>query len=177
MVLGIDASTSGSGGAKRHLIELLKNFDVGEHGFAKIKVWGVQCLLDELPNNESIIKLTHPLLNGNFIKRTLWQIFYRDKLIKNKCDILFSPFGTYIGNITPYVSMSRNMLIFSKTERKRFGISLNRIKFKLLFFTQRKSFKNATGIIFLSNHARFEVGKDVDLESISTAKNVNINTI
>ena len=168
MILGIDASTSGSGGAKRHLIELLQNFDVRKHGFEKIIVWGVQRLLDELPNNEFIIKLSHPLLNGNFIKRILWQIFYRDNLIKNKCDVLFSPFGTYIGNISPYVSMSRNMLVFSKTERRRFGFSLNRLKFKLLFFTQRKSFENATGIIFLSNHAKTEIGKYINLDKKNT---------
>lgn len=168
MILGIDASTPGSGGAKRHLIELLKAYDTTKHQFEKIKIWGVQSLLDELPNNEYIIKISHPLLNGNFVKRTIWQFFYRDKSIKNECDILFSPFGTYIGKIRPYVSMSRNMLVFDKNERKRFGFSLTRLKLKLLFYTQKKSFNGSAGIVFLSTHAQSTINRYVKLQNINT---------
>lgn len=168
MILGIDASTSGSGGAKRHLIELVNNFVPGQNGFSIIRIWGVNQLLDQLPESEAVQKISHPYLNKGFFYRTIWQIFYRDAAFRDKFDILFSPFGTYTGTIKPYVSMSRNMLIFDKNERRRFGFSLMRLKFKLLFLVQKRSFKRSQGVIFLSNHARDTVKKSISLSNITT---------
>lgn len=168
MILGIDASTAGSGGAKRHLIELLQTFRPENHGFSQIKVWGVEEVLAHIPASPFITKITHPYLNKGVIYRMVWQIFCRDRVLKNQVDILFSPFGTYTGKIRPYVTMSRNMLIFERNERKRFGLSLERLKFKLLGLVQKKSFANASGIIFLSQHARSMVGKTLNLSKIET---------
>jgi glycosyltransferase involved in cell wall biosynthesis len=166
-ILGIDASTVGSGGGRRHLIELLKNFKKDEYGFESIKVWGVDSLLNELPNSPSIIKITHPFLNRGLFYRYIWQLFIRDKSISMECDILFSPFGNYTGKFRPYVSMCRNMLIFDKSERKRFGISWLRLKMKILNYVQRKSFANSQGIIFLSQFAVDKVGVVINLSIIN----------
>jgi glycosyltransferase involved in cell wall biosynthesis len=166
MILGIDASSPGSGGGKRHLIELLKAFNNRIHHFDKIKVWGVQSTLDQIPENENIIKISPTLLNGGFFKRVIWQIFFRDNQIGNNCDILFCPFGTYSGNIKPFVSMSRNMLIFDKNERRRFGLSWIRLKLKILFYLQKKSFSKSSGIIFLSQHAYTTISSIKDLSHV-----------
>jgi glycosyltransferase involved in cell wall biosynthesis len=170
MILGIDASTPGSGGARRHLIELLKFFDTQKYGFTNIRIWGVQTLLQQLPDKEGVEKITHPMLNKGFIHRTIWQLFYRESAIKGKCDILFSPFGTYSGSIKPYVSMSQNMLIFDKAEQARFGLlSWMRLKLWLLNRKQKKSFVNAQGIIFLSHHAQNMILQYVDLRNTQTS--------
>jgi glycosyltransferase involved in cell wall biosynthesis len=168
MILGIDASTPGSGGAKRHLTELLKNFNPEIHGFSQVKIWGVEVLLDQLPESAFIQKITHPYLNKGFIFRTIWQVFLRDRAYQNQIDILFSPFGTYSGKMDPYVSMSRNMLIFDNKERQRFGMSWLRLKMKLLYFKQKNSFEKAQGIIFLSKYAKAKVAESVNIKNINT---------
>jgi glycosyltransferase involved in cell wall biosynthesis len=171
MILGIDASTPGSGGGKRHLIEILKRFKSGESGFSKIRIWGVQTLLDELPENTDIEKYSHNFLNRGLLLRIVWQIFFRDNVFKNKFDLLLSPFGTYSSASIKYVPMCRNMLLFDKAERKRFGISLTRIKLKLLQIQQIRSFKKSTGVIFLSTYAermvRNSIGNNIPSRIIS----------
>lgn len=153
MILGIDASTPGSGGGKRHLIEILKRFKSSESGFSKIRIWGVQSLLDELPENIDVEKYSHNFLNRGLLLRIVWQVFFRNHEFKNKFDLLLSPFGTFSSTSIKYVPMCRNMLLFDKAERKRFGISLTRIKLKLLQIQQIRSFKKSTGVIFLSSYA------------------------
>ncbi|KPM48551.1 glycosyltransferase family 4 protein [Jiulongibacter sediminis] len=168
MTLGIDASTPGSGGAKRHLKEILSNFHPDQNHFKLIKVWGVDSLLRELPERDFIVKISPVWLNGGYLRRLIWQIFLRDNAIKSNCDLLFCPFGTYTGKFTPFVSMSRNMLIFDKAERKRFGISFFRLKLVLLFYVQMLAFRKSRGLIFLSHHAQKEIGKVLDLSKLNT---------
>lgn len=163
MILGIDASTPGSGGSKRHLIELLLSFKPERHQFSQIIIFGGGALLLQLPEKPYITKISHKLLNGGLFGRMFWQIFLRDKYFANQCDVLFSPFGTYTGNIHPFVAMSRNMLIFNKKERQRFGFSWTRIKLKLLYLTQKKVFNRADGLIFISEYAKTEIAKHIDL--------------
>ena len=169
MNLGIDASTVGSGGAKRHLIEILNCFDPTKHGFSKILIWGHIDLLDQLPSSDNIIKHSHPLLNKGILFRIFWQFFYRDFQFKNNIDVLFSPFGTYIGNFRPYVTMSRNMLVFDKAEQKKFGFSWYRLKFILLFYVQRRSFRNSQGLIFISQYAKEYIAKYINYDFINTS--------
>jgi glycosyltransferase involved in cell wall biosynthesis len=163
MILGIDASTPGSGGGKRHLIEIIKRFNPDESKFSKIRIWGVSSLLNQLPDKNYVEKITHSFLNKGFFYRTIWQLFIRDKEFINKFDILLSPFGTYSSSKITYVSMSRNMLVFDRNERKRFGFSFLRLKLKLLQIQQIKSFKKAAGVIFLSKHAENLVRNKVSL--------------
>lgn len=161
MILGIDASTPGSGGGKRHLMELLNYFDATQHQFSKIKIWGVRSLLDILPDQPWLEKKTHPFLNKGFLYRSFWQFFLRDKAFKNEIDVLFCPFGTYIGKFKPYVPMCRNMMVFDTVIKKYFGLSIIGIKLKLLFKTQSKSFSQSSGMIFLSNYAKETVSQQV----------------
>ena len=168
-ILGIDASTNGSGGVQRHLIEILRNFKPAKHNFSKIVVWGSEALLSKIPNNNYVIKITHPLLNKTILHRFLWQFKFRfNSFREENISILFNPFGTYIGKFRPYVTMSQNMLVFDKNEQRYFGISLLRAKFLLLFFIQKKSFNNSQGIIFISNYAKQYIKKHVNYSTLKT---------
>ena len=134
-ILGIDASTNGSGGVQRHLIEILRNFNPAKHNFSKIVVWGSDAFLDKIPNNNFVTKITHRLLNKSIFHRFLWKYTNRlNSFRQENISILFNPFGTYIGKFRPYVTMSQNMLVFDKNEQKYFGLSLLRLKFLLLFY-------------------------------------------
>lgn len=164
MILGIDASTPGSGGGKRHLIEILKRFTESNNQFTMVRIWGVNSLLDQLPNVSYIEKISHPFLNKGFFLRIFWQLFIRDSQFKNKFDILWCPFGTYSNKKFPYVSMSRNMLVFDLKEQNRFDFFF-KLKFRILRFKQSNSFKNANGLIFLSKYAQVFINNQINLSN------------
>ena len=168
MILGIDASAVGSGGAKRHLIEILKYFVPYKYEFTTIKIWARQDVLDQIPEYPYLIKYSHPFLNKGLIYRSFWQLFIRDYTIKNEIDVFFSPFGTYIGRFRPYVTMSQNMLVFDMEEQKRFGFSWYRLKFILLFYIQVRSFRKSQGLIFISKYASKSISKYVDYSKINS---------
>lgn len=172
MIVGIDCSATPSGGGRRHLNELLINFDANMHQFTAIKLWGDDIFLKSLPSYPWLIKKSHKYLNSNFFYKLIWRTYIRDRSLKNEIDILFSPFGTYIGNIKPYVSMSRNMLIFDNKERNRFFISKMWLKLNLLFFIQKKSFQKSNGIIFISEYAKTTISSSINIKKIP---NVVIN--
>jgi glycosyltransferase involved in cell wall biosynthesis len=164
MILGIDLSSPGSGGARRHITELLDKFNPLEHGFNKIIVWGGDDLLSKLPEKNFIVKRSHKYLNKSLTYRIFWHLFFKNKQINSSCDILFSPFGTFYSNTIPFVSMSRNMLLFDRTEVKRFNkFSLIRLKLFLLYLQQCRSFRKATGIIFISEYAKFKISNHLKL--------------
>ena len=167
-IIGIDASTLGSGGAKRHLLEILKNFNPDYFNTLSVKIWGNENLLNLIPNYNWLQKESPLYLNKNYLYRLFWQIFLKEKVFKySKIDILFSPFGTYTGNFKPYVSMSRNMLIFEKKEKSRFPFfSFMRFKLNLLYYIQKKSFKNSNGIIFISNYAQKTISNLIDIKNV-----------
>ena len=160
MKLIIDACTKGSGGGKRHLSEILNEFVKSENIVSKIYIWGPRSLLDILPNHSIIVKNSPRTLNVGLLGSFIWQFFFRDLNFKKiDFDCIYSPYGNYTGALRPYVSMSRNMLMFERNERKKYGYSLQRLKLKFLYFIQKKSFLNSTGFIFLSNYAKKIISK------------------
>ncbi len=169
MKLIIDASTQGSGGGKRHLNEILKEFIKGKYPISKIYIWAPLSLLKILPENPLIIKKTTKLLNKGLFTNFIWQFFFRDSDFRRiDHDCIYSPYGNYNGKIRPYITMSRNMLMFEDSERKKFGISFLRLKLKILSFIQKKSFINSNGIIFLSKYAKRYITKKIGHNFISS---------
>jgi glycosyltransferase involved in cell wall biosynthesis len=76
--------------------------------------------------------------------------------VKN-CDILFLPGAGTANGFKPYVTMSQNLLPFEKTERARYRVSPTFFRLLLLRYQQARSFRNADGILFLSDYARSKV--------------------
>jgi glycosyltransferase involved in cell wall biosynthesis len=170
MILGIDLTSPGSGGARRHITELLNRFNPQDHGFNKIIVWGGADLLSKLPKKYFIEKRSHKYLNRSLNYRIIWNLFFKDKQVTSSCDILFSPFGTYYNKSFPYVSMSRNMLLFDNTEIERFKFfSFIRLKLFLIRIQQSRSFKKASGIIFISEYAKSTILNKLRLNLLKTA--------
>lgn len=56
MIIIIDACTQGSGGARRHLKEILNEFLKDEYKITGIFIWGPINLLKLLPNHSLITK-------------------------------------------------------------------------------------------------------------------------
>lgn len=149
MVLGIEASNILAGGGLIHLKELLSHAKPASHGFEKVCIWSAQPILDQLPDQPWLEKRTHPWLNRSIFFRMLWLIFILPKEAKQSIDVLFSP-GANPVNFHPQVSMCQNLLPFDNKESKLYGLSLMRIRLLVLRYTQTKAFRNAQGVIVLT---------------------------
>jgi glycosyltransferase involved in cell wall biosynthesis len=153
--IGIDATNLRRGGGRTHLIELLRAADPQRDGFNSIVVWGATETLDLLVTAPWIEKISIPALNEGLVRRTLWQRFsLSQEATRAGCDVLFVPGGSFKGSFRPVVTMSRNMLPFEWHELRRFGFSLMTLKLILLRLTQTLSFRQADGVIFLTEYAK-----------------------
>ena len=157
-ILGIDASIISTGGSLTHLVELLNIVNPKLYGFKKVVIWSSKSTLSALDDFSWLKKRYHKYLDKNLFYRIFWQKFFLDnELNKEKCDLLFVPGGSFVTNFKPVVTINQNLLPFELGEIKRYGFSFLSIKFLLLRFSQTKSFKNSSGIIFLTKYAQKRV--------------------
>lgn len=156
MRLGIDASNIGIGGGVTHLNEILRHIDDVDvlYGIQEIVVFSSSKVLNQLPININLSKVTFPELNKGLLQRVKFQIIGYNREIKKRCDILFSVTGDYIGGFKPVVGMSRNMLLYERDVWREIKQPKEIIRFWLNFKKQERCFKNASGIIFISNFAK-----------------------
>ena len=153
MVLGIDASNIKAGGGFTHLKELLTFAEPSKYGFKKVIVYG-GTQIKKLPKNDWLeLKVIGSLENGSLLREMIWRMKELPQIAIKECDLLFAPGGIFFSKQLKYVSMSQNMLIWEKKERDRFELA-DRLKLRLMRYLQKKSFKNASGIIFISDYAK-----------------------
>lgn len=153
--VAIDASRNRSGGAKAHLLGILRAGDPRQHGIAVVHVWSYDNLLRELPDVPWIIKHCPPELNQSLLKQLWWQ--YRklpSELVSAGCDVLLSTDAGTACRFTPSVVMSRDMLSFEGKEMQRYPLlSFSRLRLFLLKHMQVSSLRAATGALFLTHYA------------------------
>ncbi|KAF0192535.1 MAG: glycosyltransferase [Gammaproteobacteria bacterium] len=158
MILGIDASNLRAGGGVTHLVEVLRAAKPSDHGFSKVIVWSGTATLSRIEDRPWMIKSRQAVLDKSLLHRVFWQKYRLSRLARESgCDALFVPGGSYSGDFHPIVSMSRNMLPFEWVELKRYGLSWATIRLLLLRWTQTLTFRNADGLIFLTNYAKQQV--------------------
>jgi glycosyltransferase involved in cell wall biosynthesis len=166
MILGIDATNIRGGGGLTHLTEILLNAEPSSHGFEKVIVWSNNDTLSKLPNLPWLVKKTHRWLNKSVFFSFLFQKQLLSKqATEERCTILFVPGGTFLGNFKHILSMSQNMLPFEKEESARFTSLKTRLRFKILHYTQKKTFKKSDGIIFLTHYAKNYIAKAIGLKN------------
>jgi len=165
--IAIDATNIGSGGGITHLIEFLTCFKNLHSNNRKndISIFSCQKVLDQIPTSKFINKYTHPNLNKSIFHRIIFQLFQFDNLLINKYDILFSITGDYLGKFKPVVGMSRNMLLYERDIWKEIKQPKEIMRFWLNFQKQKHCFNNASGIIFISEYAKMEVSKPINLKN------------
>jgi glycosyltransferase involved in cell wall biosynthesis len=130
----------------------LKSLQFDRDNVKAVIVWAGKTTLSKLPPRNNIMLVHEKTLDKNLIYRLFWQRFILPKRLKNRlCDILFSPGGSVSCNFSPSVTMSRNMLPF---ENRQLKYKNNKLRLFLLRRLQLRSFKHATGIIFLSKYAK-----------------------
>jgi glycosyltransferase involved in cell wall biosynthesis len=162
MRLCIDGSNLRQGGGVTHIKELLAQANAPMHGFERIYMWSSRATLAQLAEHPWLVKRTEPVLESNPLRRALWQRYRLGGLARaDACDLIFAPGGTFTTPFRPIVTMCRNMLPFEWRERRRYGVSLQGMRFLLLRFAQARSFRRASGTIFLTQYAREVVGRQV----------------
>ena len=168
--IGIDASNIGGGGGITHLREILDNFDAiyFHKRISQIVVFSSRSVLNQLPEKKILRKVTFPALNKKLVNRVIFQLTKYDKEIEKRCDLLFSVTGDYIGNFKPVVGMSRNMLLYDKEVWGQIEQKKEILKFWLSYKRQKKCFKNAIGVIFISQYAKDEVSYKLRLKKPTT---------
>lgn len=151
MILGIEASNIRSGGGVTHLVELLKAAEPEKFGISKVVVWSGHRTLDLIPPRKWLTKNYLPILNKSILHRFFWQRFrFHAEYQSCGCDMLFVPGGTYLGKISPFVTMNQNLLPFEWREIRKYGISLRTLKFIVLHAMQKATIQKANGTIYLS---------------------------
>lgn len=155
LTIGIDAANLRHGGGVTHLVELLRAAEPAACGVDRVIVWGGQATLKALDDRSWLDKRNPSALDKGLLQRSIWQRYHLSQAARDAgCDVLFVPGGSYAGNFHPIVTMSRNMLPFEWRELKRYGWSLLTLKLLLLRLIQSRSYRNADGLIFLTNYAR-----------------------
>ena len=158
MRIGVDASNLRQGGGRTHLIELLQAADPMRDQFDTVVVWGSRQTLDLLEPRPWLEKVAVSALEKGLVSRLLWQWFSLGKVARAEgCQILFIPGGSFTTDFRPVVTMSRNMLPFEWREARRFGMSLTTLKLLLLRLAMSRAFRQADGVIFLTDYAKQHV--------------------
>ena len=154
MIVGIDASRNRSGGAKAHLIGLLRSVNPVDHGVSEVHVWSYRSLLNELPDAPWLKKHHSASLESSLARQIFWQIFFLPaEARKNGCDIFLNTDAGSFSAISPVVTMSRDMLSYEPGEIDRYGWSKTRLRLYLLRLVQNRSLRRSDAVIFLTHYA------------------------
>ena len=165
--VAIDASRNRSGGARSHLIGILSHSDPTLFGIKKIHLWAYSKLLDAIPDKPWLVKHRHDLIEKTIFHQIVWQLFILPRDFRSSgCDIILNTDAGTFSSISPSVTMSRDMLSYEPGEMQRYGLSLSRLRLKLLRYVQNKSLRNSTGSIYLTEYAAGLI------REVANAKNV-----
>ncbi len=154
MIVGIDASRNRSGGAKAHLIGILKESDPMKFGISEVHVWTYKSLANLLPDYPWLVKHSPSILERSIFSQLYWQYFILPKEVRQAgCKILLYTDAGALVNFNPCLVMSRDMLSYEPGEMKRYGFSKSRLRLLLLKYVQAYSLRKAESAIFLTNYA------------------------
>jgi glycosyltransferase involved in cell wall biosynthesis len=152
--IGIDASNIRSGGGLTHLTQLLSAGSPRNHSINEVVIWASQYSLSHLPDRPWLRRVHEPGLDGPAAYRLKWQKFSLGRLASEACDLLFVPGGIALHSFYPYVALSQNMLPFDAKEAGRYRSPKMVARLRLLRHLQKKTFEDATGVIYLHDYAR-----------------------
>jgi glycosyltransferase involved in cell wall biosynthesis len=157
-IVGIDASRNRSGGAIRHITEILKPEFLKQKHIKEIHIWSYNELLDSINDFPGLVKHNSKWLKRSLLWQIMWQYFILPKeLMRMKCDIAFYLDGGGMCPFKPYVTMSRDMLPFEPNEMNRYRFTKGWLRLLVLRYWQIFSFRRAAGVIFLTSYAANKV--------------------
>lgn len=161
----IDAISTSSGGAINHLKIILNNFRKQNY-FEVVDVFLPESTKKRMPKIKNINYICPKFFLGNLFLRIIWQIFVLNLIIiKNNYHCIFVTGSSHLILAKPVVTISQNLLPFTPSEVKKYFLSFFYLKLKILYITQKFSFKLSQGVIFLHN-----ISKNIILREIGEIK-------
>ncbi len=153
VVVGIDASRNRSGGAKGHLVGILRDSDPREHGIGEVHVWSYATLLSALPDRPWLVRHGHPALERSLPHQLWWQCRHLPGEARAAgCHVLLNTDAGSICRFRPAVVMSRDMLSYEPGEIGRYR-GKAWLRLWALRHVQNRSLRFADGAIFLTRYA------------------------
>lgn len=153
VIVGIDASRNRSGGARGHLVGILRDSDPRAHGIDEIHVWSYANLLAALPDRPWLIPHSQPALERSLLHQVWWQ--WRHLLGEARaagCQVLLNTDAGSICRFRPAVVMSRDMLSYEPGEIERYR-GKAWLRLWVLRYIQNRSLRRADGVVFLTRYA------------------------
>lgn len=167
----IEAISTNSGGAIAHLRNLLLNFD-NQNYFDEVDVYLPLQTKKLMPNKKGIKYFCPSFFTQNLFLRIIWQTLVLNIIIiKKKYDCIFVTGSSHFLLTGPVVTISQNLLPFSKEEVEKYFFSFFYLKLQLLKLIQKLSFKMSKGIIFLHLYSQKKI-----LDQINSIKGM-INVV
>ncbi len=158
ITIGIDAGNTRTGGGLTYLSEMIMAAEPAKAGIDRVIIWGNSAALAQMPERPWLVLRHQKEHDEVYAAGFLWQRRELEGQARvEKCDLLFFPGSTYLGNFHPYVAVSQNMLPFSPVERNRYSIGWMRLRLRLLQYMQARTFRHATGMIFLTQWAKMGI--------------------
>lgn len=128
-------------------------------GFSKVMLWAGRSTLEDIESQPWLERVHESALDANLARRSLWSASKLSQRARvAECDVLWLLGCSFVGSFRPYVAMSSNMLPFEWNEMRRYGLSSQFLKFFMLRYTQARTFKRSSGMIYLTAYARTKVG-------------------
>lgn len=153
VVVGIDASRNRSGGAKGHLVGILRDSDPREHGIDEVHVWSYAKLLSVLPDKPWLVKHSHPALERRLPYQLLWQWLHLPREARAAgCQVLLNTDAGSVCRFRPAVVMSRDMLSYEPGEINRYR-GRAWLRLRILRYVQNQSLRFADNAVFLTRYA------------------------
>lgn len=153
--IAIDASRARSGGARSHIIGVLRVLNISHFEIEEIHVWSYSDLLKELPTTSWLIKHESIFLEKSLFYQIFWQsTIFNIEIKKVKCNILLTLDGSSFCSFSPQVVMSRDLLSYEPGIRQLYGFSLSRLRIEVIKILQNLSFKRAQGVVFLTKYSQ-----------------------
>lgn len=153
IVVGIDASRNRSGGAKGHLVGILRDSDPLANGIDEVHVWSYASLLTALPERPWLIKHSASALERSLPHQLWWQWRHLPRLARQAgCQVLLNTDAGSVCSFRPAVVMSRDMLSYEPGEIDRYR-GKAWLRLWALRHVQNRSLRMANGVIFLTRYA------------------------
>jgi glycosyltransferase involved in cell wall biosynthesis len=153
MILAIDASRCRSGGAVNHIKGILNYYNPELYGIKQIHIWAYDDLLNGIPEHTWLDKHYTKSLNKTIVSQLFWQYFSLPKILKNlKCDILYTVDASSVCRFKSQIVFSQDLLSYEPGIEKLYGFSFMRFRLIMIRVLQNIAFKNALGVVFLTNY-------------------------
>ncbi len=156
MIVALDLHNIRDGGGINYVRNLLAEASPELDRFSAVHLIGAPRLLDLYPERPWIVKHGFAALDGSLPRRLGFVRTRLPALLREiRCDILYSPGGLQFGGFRPRVTISRNMMPFRPQFWRMYrALSKDRLRLRLLRRSNAATFRDADGVIFLSETAR-----------------------